>query len=170
MLTLTKAYEILKLVKSEGIKLNNIKLIKDDKFSYSTDGIITIQNCNFEINSKWYKFMIEYLKKEYNLDSNVYMFYDFLETFSFLHEVGHARQGLDNDSKYDDEYFLYKNTVYISYEDAFKTYRELTLEKDADNFAVSFIKRHKFEIWAIMNDISIAEAIEEYLFWNDIEG
>ena len=66
MLTLTKAYEILKLVKSEGIKLNNIKLIKDDKFSYSTDGIITIQNCNFNANSKWYKFMIEYLKKEYN--------------------------------------------------------------------------------------------------------
>ena len=170
MLTLTKAYKILELVKSEGIKLDNIKLIKDDKFSYSTDGIITIQNCNFEINSKWYKFMIEYLKKEYNLDSNVYMFYDFLETFSFLHEVGHAKQGLDNDSKYDDEYFLYKNTVYISYEDAFKTYRALTLEKDADQFAVSFIKNNKFEIWSIMNDISIAEAIEEYSFWNDIEG
>ena len=167
MLTLTKAYKILELVKSEGIKLNNIKLIKDDEFSYSTDGIITIQNCNFNINSKWYKFMIEYLNKEYNLDSNVYMFYDFLEVFSFLHEVGHAKQGLDNDSKYDDEYFLYKNTVYISYEDAFKTYRELTLEKDADNFAVSFIKRYKFEIWAIMNDISIAEAMEEYSFWNE---
>lgn len=111
--------------------------------------------------------MIEYLKKEYNLDSNVYMFYDFLETFSFLHEVGHAKQGLDNNSKYDNEYFLYKNTVYINYEDAFKTYRELTLEKDADNFAVSFIKNNKFEIWSIMNDISIPEAIEEYNFWND---
>ena len=170
MLTLTKAYKLLELVKSEGMKLDNIKLIKDDKFSYSTDGIITIQNCNFNINSKWYKFMIEYLKKEYNLDSNVYMFYDFLEVFSFLHEIGHARQELENNSKYDNEYFLYKNTIYESYEDAFKTYRELTLEKDADNFAVSFIKRHKFEIWAIMNDISIAEAIEEYSFWNDIEG
>ena len=167
MLTLTKAYKLLELVKSEGMKLDNIKLIKDDEFSYSTNGIITIQNCNFNINSKWYKFMIEYLKKEYNLDSNVYMFYDFLEVFSFLHEVGHTRQGLDNDSKYDDEYFLYENTVYESYEDAFKTYRELTLEKDADQFAVSFIKRHKFEIWAIMNDISIVEAMEEYSFWNE---
>lgn len=63
MLTLTKAYKILELVKSEGIKVDNIKLIKDDKFSYSTNDIITIQNCNFNINSKWYKFMIEYLKK-----------------------------------------------------------------------------------------------------------
>ena len=167
MLTLTKAYKLLELVKSEGMKLDNIKLIKDDEFSYSTNGIITIQNCNFNINSKWYKFMIEYLKKEYNLDSNVYMFYDFLETFSFLHEVGHARQGLDNDSKYDDEYFLYENTIYESYEDAFKTYRELTLEKDADQFAVSFIKNNKFEIWSIMNDISMAEAMEEYSFWNE---
>ena len=165
MLTLTKAYKLLELVKSEGMKLDNIKLIKDDEFSYSTNGIITIQNCNFNINSKWYKFMIEYLKKEYNLDSNVYMFYDFLETFSFLHEVGHTRQGLDNDSKYDDEYFLYENTIYESYEDAFKTYRELTLEKDADQFAVSFIKNNKFEIWAIMNDISIKEAEEESKFW-----
>ena len=165
MLTLTKAYKILKLVKSEGIKVDNIKLIKDDKFSYSTNDIITIQNCNFNINSKWYKFMIEYLKKEYNLDSNVYMFYDFLETFSFLHEVGHSKQGLEINSKYDNEYFLYENTIYKSYEDAFKTYRELTLEKDADKFAVSFIKRHKFEIWAIMNDITLKEAEEESKFW-----
>lgn len=52
MLTLTKAYKLLELVKSEGMKLDNIKLIKDDKFSYSTDGIITIQNCNFNVNSK----------------------------------------------------------------------------------------------------------------------
>jgi len=42
----------------------------------------------------------------------------------------------------------------------------LTLEKDADLFASKFIKDHKFEIWAIMNDISINEAIEEYKFWN----
>lgn len=165
MLTLTKAYKILELVKSEGIKLDNIKLIKDDKFSYNTNGIIAIQNCNFNINSKWYEFMIEYLKKEYNLDSNVYMFYDFLETFSFLHEVGHSKQGLEINSKYDDEYFLYENTIYKSYEDAFKTYRELTLEKDADKFAVSFIKRHKFEIWSIMNDITLKEAEEESQFW-----
>ena len=167
MLTLTKACKILELVKSEGIKLNNIKLIKDDEFSYSTDGIITIQNCNFNINSKWYKFMIKYLKKEYNLDANVYMFYDFLEVFSFLHEIGHARQELENNSKYDNEYFLYKNTIYESYEDAFKTYRALTLEKDADQFAVSFIKNNKFEIWSIMNDISISEVMEEYSFWNE---
>lgn len=166
MLTLTKAYKILELVKLEGIKIDNIKLIKDDEFSYSTDGMITIQNCNFNINSKWYEFMIKYLKKEYDLDSNVYMFYDFLETFSFLHEVGHATQGLENNEKYDDEYFLYENTIYKSYEDAFKTYRELTLEKDADKFAVLFIKRHKFEIWAIMNDITLKEAEEEYKFWN----
>ena len=165
MLTLTKAYKILELVKSEGINLDNIKLIKDDKFSYSTNGMITIQNCNFNINSKWYQFMIKYLKKEYNLDSDVYMFYDFLETFSFLHEVGHSKQGLEINPKYDDEYFLYKNTIYKSYKDAFKTYRELTLEKDADKFAVSFIKRHKFEIWAIMNDITLKEAEEESQFW-----
>lgn len=165
MLTLTKANKILELVKSEGIKIDNIKLIKDNEFSYSTDGMITIQNCNFNINSKWYKFMIKYLKKEYDLDSNVYMFYDFLETFSFLHEVGHSKQGLEINSKYDNEYFLYKNTMYKSYEDAFKTYRELTLEKDADKFAVSFIKSHKFEIWAIMNDISVKEAKEESQFW-----
>ena len=101
------------------------------------------------------------------------MFYDFLETFSFLHEVGHARQGLMNNEKYDNEYFLYENTIYKTYEDAFKTYRNLTLEKKADEFAVSFIKNHKLEIWAIMNDISIKEAEEESQFWETnlyIEG
>ena len=45
-------------------------------------------------------------------------------------------------------------------------YRNLTLEKDADLFASGFIKDHKFEIWSIMNDITVDEAIEEYNFWN----
>lgn len=165
MLDINKANKLLDLVKKEGINVDDIRIEESDKFSYSTNDIITIQNCNFNINSKWYKFMIEYLKKEYNLDSNVYMFYDFLETFSFLHEVGHSKQGLEINSKYDNEYFLYENTIYKSYEDAFKTYRELTLEKDADKFAVSFIKRHKFEIWSIMNDITLKEAEEESQFW-----
>ena len=168
MLTLTKANKILELVESEGVKVDNIKLIEGDKFSYSTDGIIAIQNCNFDTESEWYKFMIEYLKKEYNLDSNVYMFYDFLETFSFLHEVGHLKQGLEINSKYDSEYFLYENTIYKSYEEAFRTYRGLTLEKDADKFATSFIKRHKFEIWAIMNNINVKEAEEEAKFWDNL--
>ena len=42
----------------------------------------------------------------------------------------------------------------------------LTLEKDADLFASKFIKDHKFEIWSIMNNITIDEAIAEYNFWN----
>lgn len=70
-----------------------------------------------------------------------------------------------SNEKYDDEYFLYKNTIYKSYEEAYKTYRNLTLEKQADKFAVSFIKNHKFEIWAIMNDISVKEAKKESQFW-----
>ena len=41
----------------------------------------------------------------------------------------------------------------------------MTLEKQADKFAVSFIKNHKLEIWSIMNDISIKEAEEESKFW-----
>ena len=68
-------------------------------------------------------------------------------------------------SKYDYEYLLYKNSIYKNYEEAYKTYIELTLENDADKFAVSFIKRHKFEIWSIMNDISVKEAEEESQFW-----
>ena len=54
MLSLQKANKILELVKSEGIKLDNIKLIKDDKYAYSTNGVITIQNCNFNIISTPY--------------------------------------------------------------------------------------------------------------------
>ena len=168
MLTLEKANKLLGIA-SNNLKIDNLFLKIDDKFSYQVDSlgeIITISEKSFyDENKEWYDFMIKYLKDQFNLDANIYMFSDFLEVFAFLHEIGHATQGLMNNEKYDNEYFLYENTIYKTYEDAFKTYRELTLEKDADKFAVSFIKNHKLEIWAIMNDISVKEAEEESQFW-----
>lgn len=169
MLNLEKANKLLGIVFKNNLKIENLFLKIGDEFSCQIDTlgkVITISEKSFyDTDKDWYEFMIKYLKDQFDLDVNTYMFSDFLETFSFLHEIGHYRQGLEINSKYDNEYFLYKNTMYKSYEDAFKAYRELTLEKDADKFAVSFIKRHKFEIWSIMNDISVKDAEEESQFW-----
>lgn len=92
------------------------------------------------------------------------MFYDFLEVFNLLHEIGHSLQG--NKDKYNDEYNQYKSKTYKNNKEAYTIYRNLTLEKDADLFASKFIKDHKFEIWSIMNNISVDEAVAEYNFWN----
>ena len=135
----------------EKLQLGKVITISEESFYYT--------------NRNWYEFMMTYLKDQFDLDANVYMFSDFLEVFAFLHEVGHATQELTNNQKCDGEYSLFKNRIYNSYEEAFLTYRNLTLEKQADKFAVSFIKNHKLEIWSIMNDISIKEAEEESKFW-----
>lgn len=168
MLTLEKANKLLGIA-SNDLKIDNLFLKIDDKFSYQVDSlgeVITISEKSFyDENKEWYEFMIKYLKDQFDLDVNIYMFSDFLEVFAFLHEIGHATQGLTFNQKYDAEYYYFKRRVYNTHAEAFLSYRNLTLEKKADEFAVLFIKSHKFEIWAIMNNISIKEAKEESQFW-----
>ena len=164
MLTIEKSNKILNLV-NKYHSINDIVIIQGDQFSFYTDSlglVITIKE-KFKKDS-WTDFMYNYLKNNLDLDSNKYMFYDFLETFNLLHEIGHSLQ--NNKDKYNDEYIKYKSKTYKNNKEAYTIYRNLTLEKDADLFASKFIKNHKFEIWSIMNDISINEAIEEYNFWN----
>ncbi len=164
MLTIEKSYKILNLV-NKYHNINDITIIQGDQFSFYTDtlgSVITIKK-EFKKDS-WLNFMNDYLKNNLDLDPNKYMFYDFLEVFNLLHEIGHSLQ--NNKDKYNDEYKIYKSKTYKNNKEAYTIYRNLTLEKDADLFASKFIKDHKFEIWSIMNDISINEAIEEYNFWN----
>lgn len=165
MLTIEKSYKILNLVNKYHNINNDISIIQGDQFSFYTDSlgsVITIKE-EFKKDS-WLNFMNDYLKSNLDLDPNKYMFYDFLEVFNLLHEIGHSLQ--NNKNKYNDEYKIYKSKTYKDNKEAYTIYRNLTLEKNADLFASKFIKDHKFEIWSIMNNISINEAIEEYNFWN----
>lgn len=165
MLTIEKSYKILNLVNKYHNINNDISIIQGDQFSFYTDSlgsVITIKE-EFKKDS-WLNFMNDYLKNSLDLNPNKYMFYDFLEVFNLLHEIGHSLQ--NNKDKYNNEYKIYKSKTYKNNKEAYTIYRNLTLEKDADLFASNFIKDHKFEIWSIMNNISINEAIEEYNFWN----
>lgn len=165
MLTIEKSYKILNLVNKHHNLNNDISIIQGEQFSFYTDtlgSIITIKE-EFKKDS-WLNFMNDYLKNNLDLNPNKYMFYDFLEVFNLLHEIGHSLQA--NKDKYNNEYIKYRSKTYKNNEEAYTIYRKLTLEKDADLFASEFIKDHKFEIWSIMNDITINEAIEEYNFWN----
>ena len=164
MLTIEKSNKILNLV-NKYHNLNDVVIIQGKQFSFYTDtlgSVITIKE-EFKKDS-WTNFMYDYLKSNLDLDPNKYMFYDFLEAFNLLHEIGHSLQV--NKDKYNDEYIKYRSKAYKDNKEAYTIYRNLTLEKDADLFASNFIKDHKFEIWSIMNDISINEAIEEFNFWN----
>ena len=165
MLTMEKAQQILQIAYDSSLSLNDVIIKEGKEFSYYNDGLGDVITIIPNIKpSKWTDFMNKYLKNELNLNPSEYMFYDLLEVFNLLHEVGHSKQ--NDKSKYNKEYINYELTVFDNYEEAYRTYRNLTLEKDADKFASDFIKNHKFEIWSIMNDISIDEAIEEYNFWN----
>lgn len=166
MLTMEKAQKILQIAYDSCLSLNDIFIKEGKEFSYYNDGlgdVITIIPVIKQ--SKWTAFMDKYLKNQLDLDPSKYMFYGFLEVFSLLHEIGHSLQ--NDKSKYNKEYVNYKEKVYSSYEEAYTIYRNLSLEKDADKFASNFMKDHKYEIWSIMNDITFAEAIEEYNFWNE---
>lgn len=79
MLTIEKSNKILNLV-NKYHNINDIVIIQGDQFSFYTDtlgAVITIKE-KFKKDS-WTDFMYNYLKNNLDLDSNKYMFYDFLE-------------------------------------------------------------------------------------------
>ncbi|MGL5712119.1 MAG: hypothetical protein ACRCX2_03800 [Paraclostridium sp.] len=92
------------------------------------------------------------------------MFYNFYETFSFLHEIGHIYyKDIAHNSC--SQYVNFRSKEYINYKDAFDAYRNIELEKCCDQFAITMLKNQKFNIWAIMNNISPEQAKEESDFW-----
>ena len=165
MLTIEKASKLLNIAFSEypSLKDEEINIKYGEKFQVEIalfDNVISIvkelPRDNFE---SW---MSRYIEKEFNLDSNVYMFYDFKEVFAFLHEVGHIYHR-DIDSNYES----YKNKTYNSYTQAWREYRNIKSERLADEFAAIVIKNQTIKIWSLMNEISEEEAEEEFEFWSE---
>ena len=106
--------------------------------------------------------MDRYLESEFDLDPNVYMFYNFTEVYSFLHEVGHIYY-----KDVTSDYNLYLAKTYNSYSQAWREYRNMKAERLADEFAAIIIKNQTIKIWALMNEISEEEAQEEFNFWSE---
>ena len=170
MFTIEKASKLLEVVYLEYPSLQDEEiLIKlGNEFSAMIDtlgSVITIEK-SLDRQSKFYKYIKDYLKTEFNLDSNKLMFYDYLECFSFLHEVGHVYyQDMQTESIV---YNNFRNKVHSSYKDAFLEYRQIPGEKLADSFAATMLNNRLTEIWAIMQDTTIEKAKEEILFWSEV--
>lgn len=167
MFTVEKANKLLNICYKEYASLQDefIEIKEGKEFSCLNDtlgNIITIIN---KYKSDYFKEYIgKYLLKEFDLDENNYMFYDFIECFSFLHEVGHIYY---NDMNSPNEvYQAYKEKVYNSHYQAFMEYRHIEGENLADGFAVTMLKNQTVNIWSIMNEITTDQANEEYKFWN----
>ena len=171
MFTTKKAEKILNLVRREYSTLYNelIFIEEGEEFSmFEMFDMATITIQGEMTDRKWVKWMYKYLNKNYNLDSNVYMFNNFIEVFAFIHEIGHLYyKDLTTPEEIKFDYKEYKERVYNSYEEAWKTYREIPNEKLADEFAVNFIKNNTIKIWSIMNEITEEKAKEEFEFWSD---
>ena len=165
MLTIEKASKLLNIAFSEypSLKDEEINIKYGEKFQVEIaifDNVISIlkelPRDNFE---SW---MSRYLEKEFNLDPNIYMFYDFKEVFAFLHEIGHIYY-----KDIDSDYKEYKNKTYNSYTQAWRAYRNIKGERLADEFASIVIKNQTIKIWSLMNEISEEEAEEEFKFWSE---
>ena len=167
MFTVEKATKLLNICYKEYPSLQDefieIKIGKEFLCMNDTLGnIVTIINKSKE--DYFSKYIRNYLIKEFDLDSNSYVFNDFLECFSFLHEIGHIYYSDMNSSN--EVYNAYKEKVYDSYYQAFNEYRHIEGEHLADEFAVTMLKNQAINIYSIMNEISIDQATEEYNFWN----
>ena len=170
MFTIKKANKLLNIIYKEypSVQDEFIHIKMGKEFSASIDTLGSVITIEKEINKKdsFYKYIYDYLKKEFDLDANILMFYDFLECFSFLHEVGHIYyKDMQSDSVV---YKNFKNKVHSSYKSAFLEYRQIPGEKLADEFAATMMHNRTLDIWAIMQDITTEQAKEEYLFWSEI--
>lgn len=167
MFTVEKATKLLDICYNEYPSLQDylIEIKEGKEFSCLNDflgSVITIINKSKE--DYFSKYIRKYLIKEFDLDSNNYVFNDFLECFSFLHEVGHIYYSDMNSSN--EVYKAYKEKVYDSHFQAFNEYRRIEGEKLADSFAVTTLKNKAINIYSIMNEITMERATEEYNFWN----
>ena len=165
MLTIEKATQLLNIAFNEYPSLEdeeiNIKYGKEFQVEIAIfDNMISIVKELPKDNFR--SWMSRYLEAEFDLDQNIYMFYDFQEVFAFLHEIGHIYY---KDMKSD--YKEYKNKTYNSYTQAWKEYRNIKSERLADEFAAIVIKNQTIKIWSLMNEISEEEAEEEFKFWSE---
>lgn len=174
MLNIKKANKLLKIAYNEFSSLQDETIfINEDTEFYVQHGFVgdTLERCSI-INivselerNKFQSWMSRYIKKEFNIDDNVYMFYNFNEVFAFLHEVGHVYYK-DMQEESLAFYESYKDNEYKSYNEMYLTYRNIPAEKLADQFASIIIKNQYLKIWSLMNEISEDQAQEEYEFWS----
>ena len=165
MLTIEKATQLLNIAFNEypSLKDEEINIKYGEQFeveSTAFDNMISIVKELPRDNFK--SWMDRYLESEFDLDPNVYMFYDFQEVFAFLHEIGHIYY-----KDIDSDYKEYKNKTYNTYTQAWREYRDIKAERLADEFAAIVIKNQTIKIWSLMNDISEEEAEGEYKFWSE---
>ena len=165
MLTIEKASKLLDIAFNEYPSLKdeeiNIKYGKEFEVEIAIfDNLISIVKELPKNNFR--SWMSRYLEVEFDLDPNVYMFYDFQEVFAFLHEIGHIYY-----KDITSDYKTYKSKTYNSYTQAWREYRNIKSERLADEFAAIVIKNQTIKIWSLMNEISEEDAEEEFEFWSE---
>lgn len=148
----------------------NITIKETNEFSCIVEGnnkyIVTYTNDLSFTKDYYFNNICSYLQDKFKFKDSVKMVKEFELIFSFLHELGHIvnMNKIDNESVY---YSNFKNTVYNSQRQAFKTYREIPTESLADASAVEIMTKCNVEIYSIFNNMSIDEARTEVEFWNE---
>lgn len=164
--------ELFQLAKKVYPTLNNcdITIKETNEFSCIVEGnntyTVTYTN-NFDPKHDYYfNNICNYLQDKFKFKDGVKMVREFELIFSFLHEIGHIvnMNKVNNESIY---YSNFKNTVYTSQKQAFKTYREIPTESLADTSAIEIMNKYNLEIYSMFNNISMEEARTEINFWNE---
>lgn len=164
--------ELFQLAKKTYPMLNNcnITIKETNEFSCIVEGknkyIVTYTNDLSFTKDYYFNNICSYLQDKFKFKDSVKMVREFELIFSFLHELGHIvnMNKVANESVY---YSNFKNAVYTSQRQAFKTYREIPTESLADASAVEIMTKCNVEIYSMFNNMSIDEAGTEIDFWNE---
>ena len=137
----------LQFIQARTPELNNItiEIVEGEQFSMSKVSdyfvIDTINNidCIVDVFTSMYF--------ENRISTELYLVKrNFNNFLAILHEVGHiVTRNLTNDNEVNEAYNNFKETNNNDYE-SFTTYRKLTNEVLADNFAVEFINKYEAEL------------------------
>ena len=164
--------ELFQLAKKVYPILNNcdITIKETNEFSCIVEGnntyTVTYTNNFAPKHDYYFNNICNYLQDKFKFKDSVKMVREFELIFSFLHEMGHIvnMNKIDNESIY---YSNFKNAVYTSQRQAFKTYREIPTENLADASAIEIMTKCNIEIYSMFNNMSIEETREEIDFWNE---
>lgn len=145
------------------LKKYNIN-IKSGRFSmYQVDKKNVYIEVEENLDKEFDNFLKKYLPKFVNKD--IYWFNFFVnEYFCFLHELGHIFDyDKDSDIVSHNMYKEHKEKIYNNYEAAYTFYRNIPVEKKADQFAIQFINEYFYEIGKFFNPKETEESLKLFL-------
>lgn len=162
MITVYQANKIYSLVRDRYFNILNDELLfitEGKEFCFIEDTLGYV----IHITNTYEEYKVINMIEDKGIKSEYCMMDGINEVIALLHEIGHFYDRVYSGFINQEGYKEYKDKVYMSLNQAHRSYRNIPAENYADMFAVNFINEYGRYIWKIMNPNMTLEEIDKWI-------